>query len=60
MDWRGEQAEGSKRVGLRYVHIFNANELAGLAEQSGFRVVDQFYSDGKEGNLGLYQTWLRY
>jgi len=59
MDWRGENAEGSKRIGLRYVHVFTMDELTNLAGRSGFRVDDQFYSDGKEGNLGFYQVWTR-
>ena len=51
LDWR------SGGTGLRYVHHFDERELAALAEPSGFRIVDKFYSDGKEGNLALYQVW---
>ena len=51
LDWR------SGGTGLRYVHHFNESELAGLAESSGFQIVDTFYSDGKEGNLAIYQDW---
>lgn len=51
LDWR---AGGE---GLRYVHHFSEGELSGLARSSGFQVVETFYSDGKEGNLSLYQTW---
>jgi hypothetical protein len=51
LDWR------SGGEGLRYVHHFSENELAGLAEASGFRVIKTFYSDGKEGNLSIYQEW---
>jgi tRNA (uracil-5-)-methyltransferase TRM9 len=51
LDWR---AGGS---GLRYAHHFSEAELAGLAEDSGFRVLETFYSDGKGGKLGLYQVW---
>jgi tRNA (uracil-5-)-methyltransferase TRM9 len=57
MDWRAENNPGKQPVGLRYVHIFSDEELRSLAEDSGFNVFDSFYSDGKEGNLGLYQTW---
>jgi SAM-dependent methyltransferase len=57
MDWRaGTESEDHSR-GIRYVHIFTENELADLAERSGFEVKDSFFSDGKEGNLGLYQSW---
>jgi SAM-dependent methyltransferase len=51
LDWR---AGGS---GLRYAHHFSEAELAGLAEESGFRVLETFYSDGLGGRLGLYQVW---
>jgi tRNA (uracil-5-)-methyltransferase TRM9 len=51
LDWR------SGGTGLRYVHHFNEDELAALAESNGFKIVDTFYSDGKEGNLGVYQVW---
>jgi SAM-dependent methyltransferase len=52
LDWR------SGGTGLRYVHHFDETELAEMAEFGGFKIVDTFYSDGKEGNLGLYQTWI--
>lgn len=51
LDWR----RGGK--GYRYVHHFSENELSRLAELSGFRVVESFYSDGSTGDLGLYQIW---
>jgi tRNA (uracil-5-)-methyltransferase TRM9 len=51
LDWRGG---GS---GLRYVHHFEEAELEELAQNSGFRVTDEFFSDGERGNLGLYQVW---
>ncbi len=51
LDWR------SGGAGLRYVHHFDEGELAELAEASGFKVIETFYSDGEGGNLGLYQIW---
>lgn len=51
LDWR------SGGEGLRYAHHFSAEELLGLAEQAGMRVIDSFSSDGDGGNLGLYQVW---
>jgi len=51
LDWR----RGG--IGLRYVHHFDPDELGSLAMESGFRVVKSFNSDGKEGNLSLYQIW---
>ncbi len=51
LDWkRGGQ-------GLRYVHHFSEDELKQLAQTTGFRVLDTFYSDGEGGRLGLYQVW---
>lgn len=51
LDWR------SGGTGLRYVHHFSEDELAALAKSIGFDIVETFYSDGKEGNLGMYQVW---
>jgi SAM-dependent methyltransferase len=51
LDWR----RGG--FGLRYVHYFSENELNALAAETGFRVVETFYSDGETGDLGLYQIW---
>ncbi|RPI94999.1 MAG: class I SAM-dependent methyltransferase [Chloroflexi bacterium] len=51
LDWR------SQGKGLRYVHHFDESELAELAEASGFRVANTFFSDGETGDLGLYQVW---
>jgi len=51
LDWR----RGG--YGLRYVHHASANYLKSLAAETGFRLEDHFYSDGAEGNLGLYQVW---
>ena len=51
LDWR----RGGK--GVRYVHHFRDEELSRLAEEGGFRIREQFYSDGKEGDLSLYQIW---
>jgi len=57
MDWRAEDQIASGRTGLRYVHIFSMEELAFLAEKTGFKAVNSFFSDGREGNLALYQKW---
>jgi len=51
LDWR----QGGH--GLRYVHHFGQDELFALAEQTDFNVVETYFSDGEEGNLGLYQVW---
>ena len=51
LDWR----QGGQ--GLRYVHHFTETELAELANESGFRILESFFSDGSGGRLGLYQVW---
>lgn len=53
LDWRA----GPEKTGIRYVHQYRSAELRSLASQTGFIVQEEFYSDGKEGNLGLYQVW---
>jgi len=52
LDWR------SGGRGLRYVHHFHEAELGDLAAEAGFQVVDSFLSDGKGGDLALYQEWV--
>ncbi len=51
LDWR------SGGHGLRYVHQFTEDELAGLAAEAGFVVDETFYSDGSTGDLSLYSQW---
>ncbi len=51
LDWR----QGG--LGLRYVHHFSAEELAQLAEETGFEVQESFLSDGENGRLSIYQVW---
>ncbi len=54
MDWRGQD---SQIPGLRYVHEFSEAELKVLGERAGLALTETFYSDGREGNLALYQIW---
>ncbi len=58
MDWRAHQTDGYNEPAFRFVHIFTPDELSDIARVSGFSVAGSFYSDGKEGNLGLYQHWV--
>lgn len=51
LDWR------SGGTGYRYAHQYSEAELLKLADLSGFKVVESFYSDGATGNLGYYQIW---
>lgn len=57
LDWRHYTAGQNDEPGLRYVHLFTEPELKALADQAGFVILEQFESDGKTGNLGLYQVW---
>lgn len=57
LDWRYAMPGQSEQVGFRYVHLFTRAELAQLAIQSGFEIVNEFESDGHEGNLAIYQAW---
>lgn len=51
LDWR------SGGRGLRYVHHFSDGELEALAALTGYEIAHTFSSDGREGNLALYQVW---
>ena len=57
MDWRYALEDQKERVGYRYVHLFTRAELEALVEEAGFRIIDEFESDGEGGRLGLYQRW---
>ncbi len=48
LDWRrGGHA-------LRYVHAFDDDELIELCAEAGLEAEEQFHSDGRDGELGLY------
>lgn len=57
MDWRYALPGQAEQVGYRYVHLFTRAELAELANQAGFEIVEEFESDGEGGRLGIYQVW---
>ncbi len=40
--------------GMRYVHLLERDEVHWLARNASLVVVDEFHSDGKEGDLNLY------
>ncbi len=48
MDWKRDG------VGYRYVHYVSEAEMDILARRAGLSIVEQFYSDGREGDLSLY------
>ena len=57
LDWRYSLPGQAERTGLRYVHLYTRDELEKLMRTSSFSPVFEFNSDGKEGNLALYQCW---
>lgn len=57
LDWRFALPGSNDKAGLRYVHLFTEAELAGLAADAGLTLESTFYSDGKSGNLALYQRY---
>ena len=57
LDWRHHANSETNGNGLRYVHLFDKNELDSLSSSAGFAIIDEFESDGSTGNLGLYQVW---
>jgi SAM-dependent methyltransferase len=59
LDWRHTPGGQEGERGLRYVHLFSREELKGLADECGYRVLHEFESDGKGGNLALYQVWTK-
>jgi tRNA (uracil-5-)-methyltransferase TRM9 len=58
MDWRYALPGQAEQVGYRYVHLFSRGELSELAERSGFKIADEYESDGEGGRLGVYQKWI--
>lgn len=57
IDWRAEARQVNTEPGVRYVHLYSRKELSQLAHLSEFSIVNEFESDGRSGNLGLYQIW---
>jgi SAM-dependent methyltransferase len=57
LDWRQSSKDSPQSAGLRYVHLFSEDDLYGMAEATGWKVMSSSYHDGHTGNLGLYQVW---
>ena len=57
LDWR-HMAEGQTgEPGLRYVPLFNLEELNQMGCQAALKLLTEFSSDGKGGDLAVYQIW---
>ncbi len=54
LDWRYALPGSSEKIGLRYVHLFQPEELQKLASDAGFQIKEAFFSDGKDSNLAYY------
>lgn len=54
LDWRAEPNQPPR---YRYVRHYDETTLQNAGRNAGLTLKDQFYSDGKEGNLALYQLW---
>lgn len=46
-------------LGYRYCHLIDQDELDRLAASSGFKLLDAFRADGKEGDLSLFAILAR-
>ena len=55
LDWRAGPA--SEQPACRYVHVFTSEELIALGDAAGLSLSSEFYSDGKNQRLALYQVW---
>jgi hypothetical protein len=55
LDWRAGPA--SEQPACRYVHVFRSEELLSLGKTAGLSLSSEFYSDGKNQSLALYQVW---
>lgn len=54
LDWR---AEPNLPPRYRFIHHYDSDNLRQAGQKTGLQLVKEFYSDGKEGDLALYQVW---
>jgi hypothetical protein len=54
LDWRADPHQPPR---YRYVHHYDADTLISTSLSAGLELEEEFYSDGKEGDLALYQIW---
>jgi len=51
------RADPNQPQRYRYVHHYDAETLGNTGTEAGLTLESEFYSDGKEGDLALYQVW---
>lgn len=54
LDWRADPKQAAL---YRYVHHYTEEVLDNAGNKSGLTKSNQAFSDGKEGDLALYQVW---
>ena len=54
LDWRADPKQAAL---YRYVHHYNEEGLDEVGVKSGLTKINEYFSDGKEGNLALYHVW---
>lgn len=54
LDWR---ADPSQPPHYRYVHHYDSETIKKTGLAIGLNLEEEFYSDGKEGDLALYHVW---
>ncbi len=54
LDWRADPDQPPR---YRYVHHYDTETLTKTGVSAGLTLEKEFFSDGKEGDLALYQVW---
>ena len=54
LDWRADPSQPPR---YRYVHHYDSETLTKAGKKTGLILEEEFFSDGKEGDLALYQVW---
>ncbi len=54
IDWRADPGQPAR---YRYVHHYDSETLRNTGFAAGLNLEEEFFSDGKEGDLALYQVW---
>ena len=54
LDWRADPKQAAL---YRYVHHYTEEVLDEVGVKSGLTKINEYFSDGKEGDLALYHVW---